>query len=103
MYFSHHHTTTKCFLLMILVMLSLYMSNVLAEPPLKPHERVLININTASAEELSELKGIGLKKAEKIIEERNTNGPFNTLEEITRVKGIGNKLLQENIHLLAIE
>jgi comEA protein len=49
----------------------------------------LVNINTASAEELSGLKGIGKKIAGEIVKFRNENGPFNTAEDIMKVKGIG--------------
>lgn len=49
----------------------------------------LININSASAEELQKLKGIGETKALAIIEYRTENGAFTTIEEIQRVNGIG--------------
>lgn len=55
-----------------------------------------ININTATAEELTALPGIGQAKAEAIVKYRETNGPFKTVDELGNVKGIGNKIL-ENI------
>ncbi|WP_253443166.1 ComEA family DNA-binding protein [Halomonas sp. Y3] len=48
-----------------------------------------INVNTADAELLTELPGIGPARAEAIIEERETNGPFESAEDLTRVSGIG--------------
>lgn len=54
-----------------------------------------ININSASAKELSELPGIGEVTAEKIIEFRELNGSFKTAEEIMKVKGIGEKKFNE--------
>ncbi|MGR9101161.1 MAG: ComEA family DNA-binding protein, partial [Gammaproteobacteria bacterium] len=49
-----------------------------------------VNVNTASAQELSDaLKGIGLKKAEAIIQYREANGAFKTLSDLSKVKGIG--------------
>jgi competence protein ComEA helix-hairpin-helix repeat region len=48
----------------------------------------LININTASAGELTNLKGIGEKTAQAIIEYREKNGVFKTIEDIKNVKGI---------------
>jgi competence protein ComEA len=49
----------------------------------------LININTASAEELDTLPGVGPTIAQKIIEYRELNGPFLSIEDITNVPGIG--------------
>ena len=49
-----------------------------------------VNINTASAEELSTLKGIGKGTAEKIIQYRQTH-PFKRVDELMNVKGIGQK------------
>ena len=51
-----------------------------------------ININTAPAEELDELNGIGPSLAKAIIDYRTANGPFKTIEEINDVKGIGDAL-----------
>ena len=49
----------------------------------------LVNINSASVEELTELKGIGIRTAEKIVAYRNEFGKFEKPEELMRVKGIG--------------
>ncbi len=50
-----------------------------------------ININTASVQELTTLPRIGPKKAAAIIEFRNKNGKFQRVEDIMKVKGIGEK------------
>jgi len=55
----------------------------------------LININTAGAKELQEVPGIGEKKAQAIISFRNENGPFKSIEDLTKVKGIGAKMLEK--------
>lgn len=49
----------------------------------------IININKADIKELTSIKGIGLKTAEKIIEYRDKNGFFKKKEDIMNVKGIG--------------
>ncbi len=49
----------------------------------------LVNINSADVAALDTLPGIGPSTAEKIVEYRETNGPFATIDEITSVSGIG--------------
>lgn len=48
-----------------------------------------ININTADAELLSELPGIGGAKAQAIVDDREANGPFESTDALSRVSGIG--------------
>ena len=50
-----------------------------------------ININTASADELSILPGLGTEISERIIAYRQKHGPFLSIDEITNVDGIGDK------------
>lgn len=54
----------------------------------------LININTASLEQLQEIDGIGEGKAKKIIEYREEKGKFTSIEDIMNVDGIGEKLYE---------
>lgn len=59
-----------------------------------------VNINTANQTELETLPGIGTATAEKIIDYRNKNGKFSTIEDIQNVKGIGQakyENIKENI------
>ncbi len=58
-------------------------------------EERLINLNTASKEELQEVPGIGEAKAEEIIKYRNQNGPFKSLDDIKNVAGIGESLFEK--------
>ena len=62
-----------------------------------------ININTANVDELSKLKGIGKAKAAAIIEWRETNGKFSSLEDVDEVRGIGPALLEKNKDLIRFE
>ncbi len=54
-------------------------------------EGALVNINTATASELETLPGVGEVTAQRIIEYREANGPFERVEEIQEVSGIGPK------------
>ena len=54
-----------------------------------------VNINTADAEQLQTLNGIGQKLAERIIEYRTNHGPFQTIEEIQNVSGIGSGIFEQ--------
>ncbi len=51
----------------------------------------LINLNTASAQQLDTLPGVGAKVAARIIEYRQKNGPFKKIEDLMNVRGIGEK------------
>jgi competence protein ComEA len=62
---------------------------------LKEKETGLVNINTATSEELCNLKGIGLIKAEEIIKYRNAKGKFKNIDDLLNVSGIGKKTLQK--------
>ena len=56
-----------------------------------------VNINTADAATLAaELDGIGLSKAQAIVQYRTTNGPFQSADELVEVKGIGARTLEMN-------
>ena len=62
-----------------------------------------ININTASADGLVQLKGVGEKKAALIIEFRETNGPFKLPEDFLKVPGIGPKTFETNKNRIVVE
>lgn len=63
----------------------------------------LININTATAEELEELPGIGEVTAANIVADREENGPFSSIEDITRVSGIGDAKYAAIADLICVE
>lgn len=60
-----------------------------------------VDVNTASAEQLSEaLNGIGPSKAAAIVAHREQHGPFRSHQDLARVKGIGESLVQKNKDLI---
>jgi competence protein ComEA len=62
-----------------------------------------ININTASAEQLAQLKGIGPSHAAKIVAYREKNGPFKMPEDLMQVSGIGQKTIEANQEFIIVE
>ena len=62
----------------------------------------IVHINTATAQELDQLDGVGEKTAQKIIEFRTENGPFKTIDDIVKVKGIGPKKFEKMRFQLAL-
>jgi competence protein ComEA len=72
-------------------------------PMLWAGETGKVNINTASVEEIAKLEKIGEKYAERIVQYRKENGPFQKAEDITKVKGIGPKTFELNRDRITVE
>ena len=71
--------------------------------PLLAQEIEKININKASAVELTQLKRIGPKISQRIVEYREKHGPFEMPEDIIKVKGIGPKTFELNKDRITVE
>ena len=73
---------------LLLLLVTLLSFNVSAES---------VNINSADAKTIaSNLKGIGIKKANAIVKYRKKHGSFKSIEDLENVKGIGKKTIQKN-------
>ncbi len=79
--------------LVIMVLVGLVMG---LNAPVWAEDGAKININTATIEELTELKNVGDKTAQRIVAYRKANGPFKSPHELTNVKGIGEKIVEKN-------
>lgn len=62
-----------------------------------------VDINSAEVKDLQVLKGVGEKKAQAIVDFRKKNGQFKTVEELTKVPGIGKKILDDNKNELEVK
>jgi competence protein ComEA len=54
-----------------------------------------VNINTATKEELTSIKGVGDKRAQDIIDYRTKNGPFKSVDDLEKVPGVGPGLMKQ--------
>ncbi|MBQ3112644.1 MAG: helix-hairpin-helix domain-containing protein [Firmicutes bacterium] len=72
-------------------------------PRLPDAAGLLININSATADQLDALPNIGIVRAEDIIAYREQHGAFNSIEELMRVKGIGESIYAELEELICVE
>ena len=62
-----------------------------------------MNINTATAEELVELPGIGPALAQRVVDYRTANGEFKAVEELVKVNGIGESRMMDILSLVTVE
>ncbi len=74
-----------------------------ASPENGEERLTILNINLATAEELETLRGIGPVLAQRIIEYRETKGPFKTVEDITKVQGIGAAVYNDIWQYISVE
>lgn len=65
---------------------------------------VPVNINTASASMLATtIKGVGPKLATAIVQYRTEHGPFQTVDDLQKVKGVGAKTIEKNREKLSVD
>jgi competence protein ComEA len=63
-----------------------------------------VNINLASAEVLAEsLQGVGIAKAHRIVEYREAHGPFEHIDELAAVQGIGSTTVEKNRSVIRLQ
>lgn len=67
---------------------------VVSKLPTQAASQGLLNINTATLEQLQELPGIGKTLAQRILDYRNTHGPFERLSDLSLVEGIGLDIIE---------
>ena len=82
----------------LLALLAIAVSSaVLAQAPASGGPPMQVNVNTADAETIaSVLSGVGLKKAQAIVEHREHHGRFDAATDLTKVKGIGEATVMRN-------
>ena len=73
------------------------------EGPAAPSKSGVLNLNTASEEELMRLPGVGASKAKAILELRSQLKGFKKVEDLMRVKGIGRKTFRKLLPMLKLE
>jgi competence protein ComEA len=88
----------------LIILLSVFSFQAYADNDHSQQDIQTLNINSANAEDISKaLKGIGIKKAQAIVEYRESYGDFHHIDELTAVKGIGKSTLAKNAHLISLE
>ena len=70
------------------------MSSVPAASPVSENSTTLVNLNTASEQEMEELPGVGPALSKRIVQYREKNGAFSSVDELDNVEGIGPRKLE---------
>lgn len=90
----------------LLTTILLFNTNLVSAEPTVTNEAVVmqqvVHLNKSTIDELMTLKGVGQKKAEAILAYREQVGEFKSIEDLINVKGIGEKILSDNVERLKI-
>lgn len=104
---TKHLMTVSCTLVTLFLLFS---STVAAAPTAGQGKGALaatadhkVNINTADIATLTTLKGVGPQLAQRIEEFRKNNGPFAKAEDIMQVKGVGEKIFEQNKEVISVK
>jgi competence protein ComEA len=89
---------------LVLAMWSLSGGAVMADDkPAKTKAEARVNINEASKAELMKLAGVGPGGAQKIIEYRDTHGPFKKAQDLEKVDGVGKGVIEKNAGRIVVK
>ncbi len=91
----NHSRVVVRLVLMAAVILPLFVSHAWASGK--------VNVNTASAEELAQLENVGQVKAQAIVEYREANGGFESVQALTQVSGVGERTVEMNLDRIELE
>ena len=96
-------STKKFLALSLVVVVIAAFAPALWSQPAQEQGTEKVNLNTATAEEIAQLKNIGSAYAMRIVEYRQENGPFEKADDILKVKGIGEKTYELNKNRISVE
>jgi competence protein ComEA len=80
---------TVCLLMIAAGLVCASVAHAAKQPPSKP-----LNLNTATADQLAQLPGIGPKTAQAIVDFRKASGPFRRVEDLLAIRGISRRKLE---------
>lgn len=90
--------TKKLFFVCIAIVIAIAVSG-----PVWAEDAGKVNLNKATVTELTQLKKVGQKYAQRIVDFREKNGPFTKPEDIMKVQGIGSKTYELNKDKIVVE